>query len=222
AGTWSWDATAIETPNGKNVAATATFIPTDRAQYKAVISKEVTIAVTDERTESNATFLTIKCFESNGTIANATATGGDDKIKASDVTYVGLDVDSGNAQRFASVGSGNGTKDLAKFYYVKLTVDGSVSAKLTAFEGKGSHAGSTNNLTIEYYLATSLPNELTDEVVKGWTALGTATKRVGNGDIAKFGTETPINGDVYIVAFPSAQADAKVGPGSMTIDVNYE
>lgn len=221
-GTWSWDATTIETPNGKDIAATATFIPADRAQYKAVISREVTIAVTDNRATSNATFVTIKCFESNGTIANATATGGDDKIKASDVVYVGLDVDSSNAERFASVGSGNGTKDFTKFYYVKLTVDGSVSVKLTAFEGKGSHAGSTNNLTIEYYLATSLPDELTDEVVKGWTSLGTATKRVGNGDIAKFSTETPISGDVYIVAFPSAQASAYVGPGPMTIDVSYE
>ncbi|MBD5446698.1 MAG: hypothetical protein HDR32_02895 [Treponema sp.] len=77
AGTWSWDATAVETPDGKDIAAKATFIPTDRAQYKAVISKEVTIAVTDERAESDKTFATLTWLPSTmtelslaGTVAN--------------------------------------------------------------------------------------------------------------------------------------------------------
>lgn len=224
-GAWSWDTATVETPNGKDIAAKATFIPEDRTQYKAVLSKEITITVADERAVSNATFLTIKCFESNGTIANATATGGDGKIKASDVVYVGLEANgtsSSDAERFASVGSANGTKDLSKYYYVKLTVDGSVSAKLTAFEGKGSHSGVTNNLTIEYYLATSLPDELTNSVVDSWTSLGKATRRQNDGaaTFAEFNTETSISGDVYIVAFPSA--GGIVGPGPMTIDVSYE
>ena len=230
AGTWSWDATAIETPNGGNVAAKATFIPADRAQYKAVISREVTIAVTDNRAVSNATFLSIKYFEKDGT--TLTATGDDERIKASTVDFKGITL--GNNARFDSNGNGNGTKDLGKYWYVKLSVDSSVSAKLTGFEGKGSYSSATDNQTIFYYLATSLPETLTEEIVKGWTSLGTATKKITSaGDVAKFPakdeegnlvspSEIVISGDVYIVVFPTANNSGNAGSSPITIDVSYE
>ncbi|MDE5613935.1 MAG: Ig-like domain-containing protein [Treponemataceae bacterium] len=234
AGTWSWDASAVETPDGKNVAATATFIPADRAQYKAVISKEVTIAVTDERAESNATFLTIKYFDTDARKATVTPTGGDGKITASNVEFKGITLDS-NAQFASSTTSANGTKDLGKYWYVKLSVDPSVSAKLTGFEGKGSYSSATDQQTIFYYLATSLPEALTEEIVKGWTSLGTATKKIttDGGDVAKFPakdesgnvvspTEITISGDVYVVVFPTAASGKKGGSSPIIIDVSYE
>lgn len=222
-GTWSWDATAVETPNGKDIAATATFIPDDRAQYKAIISHEVTIAVTDERATSNATFVTIKYFDTTERKTATTPSGGDDKIKASNVGFKGITLDS-NAQFASSSTSENGTKDLTKYWYVKLSVDSSVSATLTGFEGKGSYSSATDNQTIFYYLATSLPETLTEEIVSGWKPLGKATKKITTfgGDVATFSESVSISGDVYIVVFPTVASGKKGGSSPITIDVSYE
>ena len=72
-GTWLWDATTVTYSGSGDLVTTASFIPEDRSTYKAILSANVTISVTDERTEGKQYVYNVvsESFAATGDIQNS-------------------------------------------------------------------------------------------------------------------------------------------------------
>ncbi|MBR4464505.1 MAG: Ig-like domain-containing protein [Treponema sp.] len=72
-GSWIWDATTLTYSGSGNLSTTASFIPEDRTTYKAILSKEVTITVTDNRNEGKQFVYNVvsESFAATGDLQNS-------------------------------------------------------------------------------------------------------------------------------------------------------
>lgn len=73
-GKWTWDATTVDFDGSTNPTTTASYIPTDRTTYQAVLSKTVQLTITDSRTEASSSegaLYWVKDWKTNSTVSLA-------------------------------------------------------------------------------------------------------------------------------------------------------
>lgn len=167
-GTWSWDAATVAYNGSTNPTATATFIPSDRTAYKAILSQDVTIEVTDSREEASQTTrnFTITYFDTSDSdlttyafAAAGTTTGGDYVTLTSAATAYNSIYDtltpswsSSTGATFALTNSANSYSaksagaDLLTVTYTITAKDYDVTLKSIGFAGSQS---ATDNVHID-------------------------------------------------------------------------
>lgn len=155
-GTWTWDVASVKN-SGEDFTAKATFIPSDRATYKAILSKEINVAVTDSRKDAPGAVVTETFALGSGTLT-ATESPADDVVSASDITWVNT---TGSSETgLATIGT-NGSiyipKDLAEAsqtYAYSTTISVAQAAKIIAVKAEAGSKGSTGNVKIDAYIST--------------------------------------------------------------------
>ena len=166
-GKWQWDATGVTASytesfdkknSGSDFTATATFIPTDRSTYKALLSYEVTVSVTDSRSEASGTVVT-ETFALGSGKTTATESPSDDVVSVADISWVNSVTSADTGSNLGKIGS-NGevyipydlTSATAEYSYT-TTVSATKAAKITSIKAAAGSNGSTGNVQTDVYLS---------------------------------------------------------------------
>ena len=157
-GSWSWDVTSVKN-SGSDFTAKASFIPADRSSYKAILSKEFAVAITDSRKDAPGVVVTETFTLGSGTIT-AVESPADDVVSASDITWVNSVTTTDTANGLGSIGTGGVlyipydlTEPSEKYAYSTI-ISVAQTAKIIAVKAEAGAKGSTGNVKIDAYVST--------------------------------------------------------------------
>ena len=165
-GSWSWDVTSVKN-SGSDFTAKASFTPADRSSYKAILSKEFAVAITDSRKDAPGAVVTETFTLGSGTI-KASESPADDVVSASDIEWVNK---TGSSESGLAVIGTDGSiyipKDLVEAtadYSYSTTISMTQAGKIIAVKAEAGAKGSTGNVRIDAFVSV--------DGGENWTELG--------------------------------------------------
>ncbi len=210
-GSWIWDATTLTYSGSGDLTTTASFIPEDRTTYKAILSKEVTITVTDNRNEGKQYVYNVvsESFAATGDLQNIVnntyyGDGTHGNMVVDTLTYNNTTEKEGgsNATGKVSKNAGGHQSRNAVFYIPVDTsrISDSTKASVTLTVKDG---GNWNNSNV-YGGANDADHKLTDDS-------GVITYTFSTGDLVTQTSETSAGANASVTAaLDSEKSYAKI------------